>query len=322
MWSSHIGSFPLSYNIDNIKRVLFDMVDIGLDVPPYPQLRSFIDIYLKPLEMLGILSNRKGIYFSSKEKLSSLEIQAIDIPDARIAMDIIKENNFRFKGFRAPITGVFTLASRVYLLDDISRGLQSTAVASIDVVDSFFKRYIYRAIDFVKDLGYNIVFFDEPSLILIVGRKMLFGWSEEKIIDILNSLARRAYSAKVGIHICGPLNRKLFEIIVQVDSIKYYSFEFYSNIKNIEAIDKALLEKYDKIISPGIVSASKPVIENIDDALNTLRKVYEATNGRIDLVSGDCGFGGLKGVLGNEEEEYKIALSKLKTVVEAVKKFR
>uniref|UniRef100_A0A7J3QDR1 Methionine synthase n=1 Tax=Ignisphaera aggregans TaxID=334771 RepID=A0A7J3QDR1_9CREN len=319
MWTSHIGSFPLSYSINNIKRVLLDMIDIGLDVPPYPQLRSFIDIYLKPLEIFGLAVNKKGIYFSSQEKLLYSEIQAIDIPDAKTAMEIVRENNLKFKGFRAPITGVFTLSSRVYLADDISKGLQSTAIANIEIVDGFFKKYIYRVIDFVKDIGYNIIFFDEPSLTLIVGRKILFGWSEEKIIDILSSLAKRAYNSEVGIHICGSLNKKLFEIVIQVDGIKYYSFEFYSNPRNINVIDKSLLEKYDKIISPGIVSASKPIVESSNEASNILRKVYEAVNGRIDLVSGDCGFGGLKGVLGNEEDEYRIALGKLKVVVEATK---
>ncbi len=320
MRSSHVGSFPLGYSFGNIKRILFDLFDIGIDVPTYPQLRSFIDIYLKPLEDLGIVKNKKGIYFSSPEKLQAIKIDTIEIADARVAMSIIRENNLLFKGLRAPIAGVFTLASRVYLSNDISRGLYATGIANIDSVRSFFKSYVSKIINFVKDVGYNIVFFDEPSLVLIIGRKILFGWSEEMIIDILSDLAKRVSGAEVGIHICGPLNKRLFNLVIQVDGIKYYSFEFYSNPRNIDIIDRNLLEKYDKIISPGIVSASKPVIESIEESFTILRKLYEKIGNRIDLVSGDCGFGGLRGSLGDEEKEYGVALGKLRVVIESIKR--
>ncbi|MEM4464598.1 MAG: methionine synthase [Ignisphaera sp.] len=321
MRSSHVGSFPLSYNFNNIRRVLFDLFDIGIDVPTFPQLRSFIDIYLKPLENLGIVENRKGVYFSSYEKLQMTQNFnfSIEIPDAYIAMSIVKDSGLVFKGFRAPITGAFTLASRVYLSEDTSRGLYATGMANVYIVENFFKRYVSKIIDFIKDIGYSIVFFDEPSLILLVGKRILFGWTEDTIIEILSNLAKKASGSEVGIHICGPLNKRLFDLIVQIDGIKYYSFEFYSNPKNMDILDKTLLEKYDKIISPGIVSASKPTVESIEESLNILKRLYEKIGSRIDLVSGDCGFGGLRGLLGDEEKEYRVALEKLSVVIEALK---
>ncbi|MCS7111568.1 MAG: methionine synthase [Ignisphaera sp.] len=320
MRSSHVGSFPLSYNHNNVRRVLFDLFNIGIDVPSYPQLRSFVDIYLKPLEDLGIIENRKGVYFSSYERLQGVQnLSKVEIPDAEIAMSILRENKLSFKGFRAPITGVFTLASRVHLSDDASRGLQSTGIANTDAVRNFFVDFVSKIIEFIKGIGYNIVFFDEPALVLIIGRRILFGWEEEDIIEILSRLAKRSSGADVGIHICGPLNKRLFDLVVQVDGIKYYSFEFYSNPRNIDIIDRDLLEKYDKIISPGVVSASKPVVESVEESLNILRKLYDKIENRIDLVSGDCGFGGLRGSLGSEEEEYKVALGKLKVVIESIR---
>lgn len=316
--TSHVGSFPLSYTEDNIRRVLRDLHSIGLDVPTYPQLRSFIDIYLKPLEILGIVYSKRGIYFSNARNFDGNPPE-ISIEDAEKAVKIIRDEGLAFKWLRGPVTGAFTLSSRIYLSEDISKGLQSTVLANKDIVKHFFTSFVGSIANRLSSLGYNIIFFDEPSLTFIVGRRILYGWTEEEIIDVLSKVARSA-SAEVGIHICGQLNPRLIDIVSRVDRIKYLSFEFFASPSNIDLVDKSLLEKYDKIISPGIVAASKPNIESIEEAYTILLKVYEKSGGRIDLVSGDCGFGGLRGSLGDEEKEYRVSIEKLRTVIEAVKK--
>ena len=45
MRTSHVGSFPLQ----NLRKVMVDLYEIGLDVPPCPQMRDFVEIYIKPL---------------------------------------------------------------------------------------------------------------------------------------------------------------------------------------------------------------------------------------------------------------------------------
>lgn len=69
-----------------------------------------------------------------------------------------------------------------------------------------------------------------------------------------------------------------------------------------------MLEAGDKIVSPGIVSSKNPDVELIGDALKVLRKVYMQTDGRVDLVSADCGFAGLRDVFGDANREYRIAI--------------
>jgi 5-methyltetrahydropteroyltriglutamate--homocysteine methyltransferase len=319
MRTSHVGSFPLAYSKENIARVLRDLQGIGLDVPTYPQLRSFIDIYLKPLEALGIVYSKRGLYFST---LKHLEVKPprVRIDDAEEAIEVISREKLVFKALRGPITGVFTLASRVYLSEDISKGLQMTALVNKDIVMGFFREFAGNLVHYISSLGYNIVFMDEPSLTLFIGRRVLYGWTEESVIEVLSSVAKAAEGAEVGIHVCGQLNPKLLEIIARVDKVKYLSFEFFKTPSNLELVSKGLLEQYNKVISPGIVSTSSLRVESVEEALAILTKIYSKTGGRVDLVSGDCGFGGLKGSLGNEEKEYKISIEKLRIVIEAVKK--
>ncbi|MEL9940572.1 MAG: methionine synthase [Ignisphaera sp.] len=317
--TSHVGSFPLSYSEDNIRRVLRDLKRIGLDVPTYPQLRSFIDIYLKPLESLGIVYSRRGIYFSSKKNFEKAPPEVV-IEDAEKTIEIVRSEGLSFKWLRGPVTGAFTLSSRIYLSEDVSKGLQSTVLADKDIVKDFFTIFVGNMVNRLSSLGYNIVFVDEPALTFIVGRRILYGWTEEEIIEVLSKVSKSATTSEVGIHICGHLNPKILEIVSRVDKIKYLSLEFFATPSNIDLIDKSLLDKYDKIVSPGIVAASKPSVESVDEAYTTLLKVYERSGGRVDLVSGDCGFGGLRGSLGDEEKEYAISIDKLKTVVEAVRR--
>jgi len=93
MRSSHVGSFPLSYSDENIKRIINDMAKIGLDVPPYPQLRSFIEIYLQPLEIHGVVYRNRGIFFSREELLDLTKVRYFHISDAEIAIKYIRERN-------------------------------------------------------------------------------------------------------------------------------------------------------------------------------------------------------------------------------------
>ena len=321
MRTSHVGSFPLKYSVENVRRVLIDLRRIGLDVPAYPQLRSFIDIYLKPLESLGIVYSKRGAYFSSEKNLE-VKPPSIRVEDAETFIDIMSKEKISFSALRGPVTGVFTLASRVYLSEDTSKGLQATALANHSVVENFFKEFVANVARYMSSLGFNIIFFDEPALTFFIGRRILYGWTEDKVIDILSYVAKSAGPSEVGIHVCGSLNPRIIDIITRVDKVKYLSLEFSATPTNINVLDRRVVEERDKFISPGIVSASSPRVESVDEAYATLAKVYEKVGNRIDLVSADCGFGGLRGSLGDEEKEYMVSIEKLKTVIEAVKRFK
>jgi len=322
--TSHVGSFPLTFRPENVRKVMVDLRAVGLDVPPYPQLRSFVDIYLKPLEEAGLLKQVRGVYIvADREGFENLGRKGIkvQVPEAEDCVRAVKELGLGFKWLRAPITGVFTLASRIYLSEE-RRELSNSLLTVREIVLGSIVDYVSAYVDLMVKLGFNVMFLDEPALNFMVGRRILFGYTADDISDAFARILKSVPAdIEVGVHVCGRIHRGLFELLASLPRVRYLSLEFHDSPTNIEVIDASLLEKNDKIISPGIVSAQRAVVEPVDEAVKILGAVYMKAKGRIDLVSGDCGFGGLRGFLNDEEKEYSIALSKLRTVVEAVRRF-
>lgn len=321
MRSSHVGSFPLEYNLQNVKRVLEDLAFLGVDVPSYPQLRGFVDIYAGPLIEAGVV-RRVGNFMRVNPGMLNIQvIKDLRVPEAEFSIRQVREAGLKFNELRAPVTGVFTLASRLYLSTN-STDLSSTILASKELVKDFLSSYVTKFAEYLTSLGFSIIFLDEPFLGLMIGsRKNLFNYSDDEIIDVLENVAVAAGKAEIGIHVCGRIHKRLLELLARVSKVRYLSFEFHDNPQNIEVLDKKVLEEYDKVISPGVVSSRIPVVEDYNEVLELLKKVYEKSRGRIDLVSADCGFAGLRGSLGDQEKEYELSLSKIERVVRVVKTF-
>ncbi|MEM2020991.1 MAG: methionine synthase [Zestosphaera sp.] len=322
MRSSHVGSFPLEHSLQNVERILEDLAVLGVDVPSYPQMRGFIDIYVSPLIEDNVVSFTGGFMRADLKALTKWSFKTPNVPEAELTVRVVKESELKFKGLRAPVTGVFTLASRIYLTMS-SSNLSSTVLASKEVVKEFFTEYVARYVKYMSSLGFSNVFLDEPSLGLIIGaRKNLFNYSDDEIIEVLERVARAADTVELGIHVCGQIHKRVLELLSRVSRVRYLSLEFHDSPKNLEVIDKHALEVFDKVISPGVVSSRRPIVESEYEVLDLLKRVYERAGGRVDLVSSDCGFAGLRGALGDREKEYKLALSKLEKVVRAVNALR
>jgi len=315
---SHVGSFPLDYSRDNVYRAMSDLWRIGVDAPPYPQLRSFIDIYLEPLVREGIVWREDGFYYVKLDRVEDVAGIKPCVPEAVDALEAIRELGLGFKWLRAPVTGVFTLASRLYVEKDVSRGFYATLLTRKEIVEDILTRYIRSFVDYMVSLGYNIVFIDEPVLGVLVGRKRIaLGYTEDYIVDVMEKVLR-GLSVERGVHVCGRVSDKLFQLLLSIESINVVNLEFHDTPGNLEVLDKRMLEKYDKLIAPGIVSARKPVIEDPREIKDLLNKIIDKTGGRIDLVSGDCGFAGLKNALTDPLQSYYIAIKKLETIVNIV----
>jgi len=319
--TSHVGSFPLSHKDELIGKILEDLSNIGLDIPPYPQMRSFINIFLDPLSEAGLLDKRGDFFFSTPESLIKNSPPEVNIPEAIKAVNYVKRKQLGFKGLRGPITGAFTLASRVYFTKNISEGLGATALANKRVLNEFFMPYVRSCIKFLSNLGYTHIFVDEPILGVITGRKsILFGYRKEEVKEVLNYVFRDTLGKTRGIHVCGVISRNLFQILADVESINIINFEFYDSRRNLKVIDAETLESEDKILAPGVASSKKPTIESVEEIKSLLKELYKITGGRMDLVSADCGFGGLG--TGSGMKMYRIGLMKLRNIVKAVKELR
>jgi 5-methyltetrahydropteroyltriglutamate--homocysteine methyltransferase len=314
--TSHVGSFPLPYSLENISKIIDDLWGIGLSAPPYPQLRSFISIYLDPLVDEGILERKGDFYFlNDREKLKMLEHYKPSIPDARYSIEYIRSKNYGFKWLRGPVTGVFTLASRIYLEKDISKGLSATLLREKDLLRYYIVTYVHENLDLLSKLGYNILFVDEPVLGVIVGkRRILFNYNQGDIVNVLNTVFENI-PGEHGIHVCGRISPRLFKILTETDKLNILNFEFYDNLQNINSIDPEALLSSGKKLAPGIASSKKPRVESVDELKNLLVRIGEMVDWRIDLVSADCGFGGLASESGDPYEAYSIGLEKLRNIV-------
>ncbi|HIP56522.1 MAG TPA: methionine synthase [Ignisphaera aggregans] len=319
MRTSHVGSFPLPYSLENVERVLRDLAELELDIAPYPQMRSFVEIYIEPLISAGIVEKRGDLYISTLEALDISRVPQPRIPEAEHSINIVKRYGLEFKGLRAPVTGPFTLASRIYV-GDPSLGLSATALARPNIVREFFVPYVARFVEYLQSLGYNYVFLDEPILGIVVGKKrVLFGYSENDIVTALDTILSVLNRAEGGIHVCGALSPKLFEILCSVPRARYINIEFHDSRQNLDIVSRELLERYDKILAPGVVSSRNPAIESVDEIRSLINRVREVASDRVDLVSADCGFAGLREALPSCEECYAIAIEKLRRIVKAVR---
>ncbi len=317
--TSHVGSFPLPPSFENIERIVDDLYSIGLDAPPYPQLRSFINIYLDPLKDLGVLFERDGFYFlDDPEKLSLLEDYKPHVLEAEQTIEIVRGGRYGFKWLRAPVTGVFTLASRIYLSRNIGEGLKATLLARKDLIEPM-KTYVAKHLEYMSRLGYNILFIDEPVLGVIVGRRrILFGYTGEDIVETINTLFNKL-SGEHGIHVCGRISPRLFKLLASVEKLDILNFEFHDSPTNLKVIDGELLVSSGKKLAPGIASSKKPVVEDIEELKQILLGTGERVDWRIDLVSADCGFGGLSVEGGDQWRAYRIGIEKLRNIVRVVK---
>ena len=316
MNTTHVGSFPLDPRPGVEKRILADLERIGLDYPPYPQTRSFIDIFLEPLVEEGLLEKRRGRYYAEPEELREAKPPRIRVPEAEDAARIARDMGF--KGLRAPVTGAYTLAGQV-LWGDPSGGVASSMVSRPEIVEGFFAEYVALNAGYMRRLGYSLVFVDEPMLgVLVGGRRILYGHTEESIRSTLNQVLRETRGALRGIHVCGRISGRLFRLLASVEELDILNFEFMDNPRNISSIDQEALEKGDKILSPGLASSKNPRVESMEEIRGLLAEVARAAGGRVDYASADCGFGALRGAAGDPEEAYMIGLRKLENIVKAV----
>ncbi len=318
--TSHVGSFPLTHSWENVERVFRDLVELGIDIPPYPQMRSFVDIYLEPLVKAGIVHMKGSRYFAKEKVFEESKPPKAEIREAKI----VSETAMRigFKGIlRAPITGPFTLSSRIYFSESAS--LSATAMARKELVLNFFTEYVRSFVEQMVNLGYKFIVIDEPMLANIIGRRIiLYGYNAEDIIEIYSKTLKPARLTNIvrGTHVCGRLPKRLPEILAEVDALNVLNHEFKDSPENFEVFTKDLLEKHDKILSPGIVSSKKLKIESFDETYSLLLKILRKFGERVNIISADCGFGALRTGEVSEEEAYSIAKRKLKLIVEVVRK--
>lgn len=312
IYSSHVGSFPIEYSDKNVVKAFEDMVNIGIDIIPYPQLRDFVKMFLEPLAETGFLHKYGDIYVWSGKRL--------DVLPKRLPREIYLISNMyeKYGGkilLRAPVTGAFTLASQIYL-DKENTSLFNSLLKNRDIVLEDLSRYVKNIINNLVRLGYYLIIIDEPVLSMMIGgRRILFNYKALDIIEYYNFLAEKC-SKMIGTHVCGRISPRLAQILLKTH-LNILDHEYKDSPENFETYSFKMLEENDKYISVGCTSSKNSRVESVEEILKYIDKAYKLYGERLYIVKGDCGFRGLKGV----PNAYNISINKLRNLVSALKSF-
>ncbi|MEM4757271.1 MAG: methionine synthase, partial [Desulfurococcaceae archaeon] len=267
--TSHVGSFPLDYSVNNVERIVKDYIEIGIDAPPYPQLRNFIDMYLQPLIRENIIENKDGFYIvkdlTELERLSDIWA---DIYESRVFSGLARNN---FKYLRAPVTGPFTLSSNIYLKPSIG-DLKSTILSNKRLFEHVVN-YVRNTLIHMTRLGYNILVIDEPLLSVLIGaRKILLNYTEEDIVNTIDTVFQGVIGEH-GIHTCGRVSRLYLAVISSSEELDFINLEFYDTRDNLSIINRDIFETGDKILAPGVASSKSLRVESIDEIRSLILEI-------------------------------------------------
>jgi len=336
LFTTCVGSLPLSNTEENMRRGFEDMINIGIDFPCYPQLVPMNPQFLSPLSKViePLEETKPEVFYLSDD---------FKIPDKPVALeygefmvDFLNEHpelKKLIKGTKACLTGPFTLASEVFLREKLSKGIElkifneHRAIMLSWIVDKFAE--IMKEIGRVyNDMGINIISMDEPILGLLVGRKIFFH-TEDFIIKTLNK-ALSGIKGMPSIHVCGRISPNLRDILLQTD-VKIMDHEFRTSDVNFKVFEKKHLEDHDKYLAMGTVQTNvspkkdagiDDYVEDIGFLKNFIQKGIELYGKENLVIKSDCGFGALKKTFESEEFAYEIAIRKLNNMVLATKELK
>ena len=334
LFTTIVGSWPLSNKPENMIKVFSDLIEIGIDFPCYPQLISMISQFLSPLaKSVSQLEEENGKFYLSND---------FKIPKNPIALEYGEFiNKFfgerrslieRIKGTKACLTGPLTLASEIILKEKVAQGVKPIVFSEpraimVDWIVEKLAEVMKQVGKAYNDMGIDIISMDEPLLGVLVGRKPIFH-SEDFIIEILNKSISEIKSLS-SIHVCGRISPKLRDILLQTN-VKILDHEFTTNEENFNIFQKEQFDNTDKFLALGTVK-SKFVPENRNDINYYIEKIdfletyiKQAINqyGKENLIiKPDCGFLPLKDSFG-EKNGYDISIGKVKNMVKALNKIK
>ncbi len=314
MFTTHVGSMPLDYSPENVRRAFSDMASLGLDYPPVPQLRSFIDMYMEPLRRAGAV-RREGARYLAGE-LGAVPEEA-GIPELDHLSWAVGET-FKGLGVRFCVTGPFTLASNILLKPGGSPLLDSVLKLKRFVLETLTE-YVSSFVREASERGAEMVVVDEPILTVMVGRRILFGYTAEELSTALDRLFDGVGCRFRGVHACYIVPPTLSRILLSCERLNYLDHEFADSPANIDAYTGEELESHGKLLGMGVVSSKSIRVEDRGVVESRIRLLLDRFGRSLAFVKPDCGFGGFKGMLSSREDEYTVALRKLRVLVEAAR---
>ncbi len=315
LYATHVGSFPLEHSRANLERVISDLARVGLDYVGYPQLRDFVGMYLEPLVSCGAL-RPAAAGFALLDRRALLDACGERPPpvEEAVALREAADRGVVRGRLKASVTGPFTLASQIYLGGQPS--LSASALRDRGVVEALAE-LVRGYLRGLEELRYDVVVLDEPVLSVIVGRRVLFGYAGEDLVDVLSAAVDGAKFEHVGVHVCGRLSPLLARTLLSLE-VDVLDHEHKDIPENLGTYSREDLESHGKFLSLGVVSSKSPRVESVAEVREAIAEGLRLFGDRLLFVKPDCGFRGLR-VPGREEEMYSAALEKLRRLVAALR---
>lgn len=262
-------------------------IDVGLEVPCYPQLRDMNDQFLDIMNDPGLSEEPYLVY---EEDAVLPEMRALDMLDINLTP------------IKMCVTGPVELSTSEFdneIYEDIMLNMARSLTRFVENAES------YESIDL------QVVSIDEPSL----GTNPRLEVEEDLLVEAWNIAGD--VDARVQVHIHSP---KFYEIACQTDSIDIIDIGTASSPENMKLVDPEVLESYGKRIRTGItrtdvLTMASEFNERNDANVWTdeeswkafvreteppsiiaerIRKVKERYGDLIEYVGPECGLGGAK----------------------------
>ncbi|MFQ5818900.1 MAG: hypothetical protein ACE5I5_02840 [Candidatus Heimdallarchaeota archaeon] len=330
MKTTVVGSVPLEISDDTIRRVVRDLVEVGIDYVNYPQ-GDMHAMFLDPLIEAKKLEKRNKLYHISDDFSPPTTLAPSITRPVQLMVEVLEDQEAPVSGLRACVTGPFTIMTHMRL-EDIQKD------SPWNIVD-IFKKYPKLSENIVTYVNMiakayskecDIVSIDEPLLGLLVGaRNTIFDLqldltTDEAIQLIMNQLncSIEGIDAIPSIHVCGEISPLLRDLLLKTD-VRIVDHEFRSSPHNFELFNRKLLESNEKMLAFGTLKTiyggegEEAFVENVKNIRDWIQKGIDAFGIENILIKPDCGFGPLKGAFPGDNP-YQIVLKKLRNMVAAV----
>ncbi|MHA1611100.1 MAG: hypothetical protein ACTSVZ_00735 [Promethearchaeota archaeon] len=336
-----VGSFPYENTKENMEQAFWDQINAGVDYPCYPQLVSMMDQFLDPAieAKSGITLKGKKYYLEGEFTVPS---EPIALEYGQFVLEFFEkypEAKTRVKGWKACLTGPFTLAAEIIIPPEKAGGKrpilfeEPRAIMNAEICHQIATMMANVAKEYVK-MGASIISMDEPSLGLIIGKRKIFFHPEETYVEILNKaiapiMAQNSsqHSPQSSIHVCGRISPRLRDVLLMTN-VNIVDHEFQST-DNEGLYERKHLESNNKVLAYGILESSvayqtegnlASYVESTSKLEGLISKVV-ADYGKENLIlKPDCGFGGLSATFGQELAS-EIVRKKLTNLTQAMQKF-
>lgn len=330
--STVVGSFPRENTPENMEAAFQDQVDAGVDFPCYPQLGSMIGQFLDPLaqDPSSGLVKKNGDYYLERDL--NIPKEAFALEYGAFVLGYFKkhpEASSRVRGWKACLTGPFTLAAEIHIPDRMLDGQKAVlfsgprAIMNGGIVEQLADMMAGIAREY-NSMGASIISMDEPTLALLIGSRKTFFHSEEFIVHTINR-AIAPVTNYSSIHICGNLAPKLRDILLKSD-VRILDHEF-SNGSNSGIFDRSMFDGTDKTLAYGALTSKldkipggtlEDYVEDVETIKSRIKKAADAVGRENVMFKPDCGFGGLRAVFG-ESFASEIVRAKLANLSKAMK---